>query len=104
MLVFEMEITPKEELARLHKAITLADVIWSVGGRSKDVREAANPEDVWTNASRLAHFDPDYSPSAKTREVAIGLLANREEIERRIDEALAERPVDIREFGHLGGM
>jgi hypothetical protein len=77
----------RENYSRLAKAIKLADVLRAMNVFSWQILECADPDGVWNNAARLAHFAADYSPSQETRDVAIGLMRDREAVETRLKEA-----------------
>ena len=79
--------TAREELARLRKAIKLADVLWlSVVHSSQLEVGLADPDAPWKLASIGAGFAKDYLPSHVTREVVIGLLKDREATAARLNQ------------------
>lgn len=76
-------MTAAEELARLKKAIALADVIAAAHIRVSDMEDGAASLPFWIIACEGARFR-DYEPSKQTQEVTIKLLRDREAAEKRI--------------------
>lgn len=76
-------MTATEDLARLRKAVPIADVISICELRYQDLTDGAATEKFWKIASQGAGYD-DYVPSAKTRQVILAILKKREELAAKL--------------------
>ncbi len=75
------EVMCKEQLARLEKALTIADALQAAGIGTRDLQLATEAD--WRLAAEFAEFR-NYVPSEATRVVVRRLLGNREQAAERI--------------------